>query len=278
MSALVRPRSEPRLAGYAFALAALVALASAAGVWSPQVYAQETVSWATQGQAQDLFDLLVVAPLLAACGVALRRGSRTGLIVFGGATVYTLYAFVLYAFAMHFNVLFLVYCATLGTSFFAAIELWRRLAREDGATWWRRRAPLRLLGGLLIGQAVAFYALWLGAVVPALIAGEPPAELAAVGLATNPVWVLDLSIVLPAMMIAGLGALRRRGPACFLAPIMTGFAVLMASAIAAMMIAMVQRDLAPDLSVAIAMLIVAAVSAGALVAFLRRPSASTDAG
>lgn len=254
----------------ALVLAGLVAVAAAGGIALPSVYAQETATWAAQGLGQDWIDLLIVAPVLVICAIAITRRSRAALFVLGGTLLYLVYSFVLYAFAMHFNVLFLVYVAALGVSFYSLLGVGRHLQRERAATWFPDDLPFRRFGAwFLIVVAVAFAGLWLSSVVPALVRGTPPPELAEAGLITNPVHVLDLALLLPALFAGGVLLLRRRGPGRVLAPILLTFNTLMTLALVGMMVAMYQRGLSSDLTVAGAMGVLAVISGGLLIAFLR---------
>jgi hypothetical protein len=259
-----------RIALASFALAALVAVSSFAGIAIPAVYAKETASWAAQGVGQDWVDLVVVTPLLVLCAIAVLRGSRRGLFVLAGALVYLGYSFVLYAFAVHFNLLFLIYCATLGTSFYALLGIAAHLQDEHAGRWFGGKLPLRRFGGVfLIIVAVAFGALWLSAVIPSLIRGQPPKELEEAGLITNPVYVLDLAVVLPGILITGILLLRNRSPGPVLGPIAAAFNVLMTVALVGMFVAMNVRGIGEDLGVAIVIGLVSVISAIVLAAFLR---------
>lgn len=255
----------------AFPLAALVALSSLGGILLPSTYARETASWAAQGIGQDWVDLLLVAPFLILAGVAVRRGSRVFTLLYGGALIYVLYSFVLYAFDMHFNRLFFVYCGTLGLAFFALAGLAAGLLRADVAAWFDERAPARLVGVYLVVTALLFALLWLAEDVPAVLRGTPPPSLAEVGLMSNPVHVIDLSIVLPAMFIGGVALLRRSNSPLgwVLAPCMTTFSVFMTAAIGGMMIAMRARGVASDLTLAAIFIAVTLVSLGIAIALLR---------
>jgi hypothetical protein len=237
---VTRPSQRPLFAARAsLAVAALVAVASLVGIMAPStIYARETAPWRLQGEAQDWIDLLAAVPWLAASAIATGLGSRRARLVLAGGLVYVLYTFVIYAFAVHFNGLFLVYCAVLGLSVFALASLGRHLLASDVDAWFGRRAPRRLLAGYLIGSAILFGGLWLAKVVPALVSGQPPPELAEHGLITNPVHVLDLSLVLPLMLAGGLAAWRRRPIGLAVALPMLGFAALMNLTITALTVAL----------------------------------------
>jgi len=249
----------------AFPIALLVAIASIGGIAVRATYARETASWTAQGIGQDWVNLFVAVPALVGAAIATLRGRRAAALVLGGALAYTAYSYVIYAFAVHFNWLFLVYCGALGLSVFALIDV---VAHADpGAP---ARAPIRTTAGVLFAIAGVFGLLWLAQIVPALVRGGDPPDLADVGLVTNPVHVLDLSLVLPALVVAGVALLRRRHLGYVLAPIALGFGVLMALAIGGMVLVLYLRGLAVDVTPSIAMLVITAASAATLVVFLRR--------
>lgn len=237
------PRPFAVASALAFPLAALFALASIGNIVLPGAYARETASWAAQGFGQDWVDLLLVVPVLAASAVLARRGSRPAGLVLGGAIGYTAYSLVLYSFAMHFNALFLAYTAGLGLSFYALVNVILAYGREAPATW--VRAPRGIdaaAGGFSVLLGLAFYALWLSEVIPAIASGTAPASLAEVGLITNPVQVLDIGIVLPAFVVGGVALVRRRPLGFWLVPVMLTFAALMDAALIGMDLSMATRS------------------------------------
>jgi len=225
----------------AFPLAALFAVASLGNIMLPGAYARETASWAAQGLGQDWVDLLLVGPVLAIAAALAHRGSRRAGLVLGGAVAYTAYSLVLYAFAVHFNPLFLVYSVALGLSFYTLVGIIVACSREDPRSWLSPRASTRAAGIFSIALGLVFYGLWLSEVIPALASGTTPASLAEVGLITNPVQVLDIGIVLPAFVAGGLALLRRRRLGYWLVPVMLTFAVAMDVALIAMDVSMAGR-------------------------------------
>jgi hypothetical protein len=184
--------------------------------------------------------------------------------------LYTFYEFVIYSLAVHFNALFLAYCATLGVSFFALAGMAVRLLGEDVTRWYAEKPPVRTAGFFLIGVGLLFAMAWLGDVVPALLHGTTPESVSKAGVPTNPVYVIDLSMVLPLHVVAGVALLQRRRLGYTLAPIVLSFGVLMALSIAGMLVVMRQRGLDASFVVAASMAFVAAFSAAVLALLLRR--------
>jgi hypothetical protein len=158
-------------------------------------------------------------PLLVAGLIAAARGSARGLIVWLAALGYVLYNAVLFCFAVRFNPLFLGFVAMFGLALWSLVAAVREVdAAAVRARFVAPRVPARIAAGYLAACAALFAALWLRDLVPATLAGEPPASLAGTAFLTNPVHVLDLAITLPLMLVAAIGLLRDRAPAYVLGP------------------------------------------------------------
>lgn len=261
------PTRFPAFAG--LGVAVLVATASLSAIVDPSIYARETAPWRVQAIAQDWVDLLVAVPWLAASAIAVLRGSRRALLLLGGALGYAAYSFAVYAFAVHFNPLFLVYCGALGLSAFGLAGLVHASLGMEVRHWFDARTPRRAASAMLMASAAIFALLWLAEIVPATVRGEPPANLAEMGLLTNPIHVLDLSLVLPALFASGLLLWRDRDAGYPLATAWMGFCVLMDVNIAAMTVAMLRSGLHADLAVACAFAGITAAAGVLLVLMLR---------
>jgi hypothetical protein len=253
-----------------FPLALVVAATSLGGIVLPSTYARETASWRAQGIGQDWFDLLVLVPVLVASGTGALRGSRVSRVVLGGALLYATYSFVLYAFEVHFNALFLVYCAGLGLSVFSLAGILAATLREGARGWFEDRAPVRLAGWFLVAVGTMFAALWLAEIVPALTRGTLPASLAEGATFTNAVHVLDLSLFLPAMVASGASLARRRSFGLVLGPMLLAFTALMLLAIVAMMLEMRRRGVPSDLSPLPILVTLGAAALAVFAALVRR--------
>lgn len=253
-----------------FPIALLVIGAACAGLFVPAIYARETASWTAQGLGQDWIDLVIAGPALAVAALVSLRGGHRARLITAGLLLYTSYSFAIYAFAVHFNALFLVYCAVLGGATFALIAMVRDLLGEAPAGWLEAHAPVRMTAVTLYVIAALFGVLWLAQIVPALLAGVDPPGLHDTGLVVNPVHVLDLALVLPAMVVVATAVWRGHALGIVLAPILLVFGVMMAIAIAGIVLAMYLRGLALDVVPAIAMAVVSLVSAAVVTVLLRK--------
>jgi hypothetical protein len=243
----------------ALPLALLLAALSLGGILT-NAYAREAPSWVEQAIGQDWFDLAIAAPWIAICGFGARTSARWRVLL-AGAYAYAVYELLIYVFAVHFNALFLLYCATLGVAAFALLALIGEL-RDDALPADRRGAHLG--GGFLVGIGLLFALLWLSEDLPAVMRNTPSQALAATGLFTNPVHAIDLSFVLPAHVVVGVLLWKRTHDGELYGPVLLAFGVVMAASIGAMMVVIAVRGGTAPVPVIAAMFAVMAASAAVL--------------
>ncbi len=250
-------------------LAFLFAVSSACGIFWPAVYARETALWAAQGTGQDWVDLILVAPALALGAVFTLRGSRLAVITLAGLLAYTVYSQMIYAFGLHFNPLFLLYCAQLSLAGFALVSISLELSATDMRSWFVMPTPNRLAGGWLVLCGLLFASVWLSEIIPATLANEVPKSLREIGLTANPVHILDLAFALPAMILGGVALMRNQPLGYRMVPPLLVFTVVMCMAIGGMMAVMAARGVSEDGSMAGVFAGVAVVGGTMVVVFLR---------
>lgn len=190
-------------------LVPLAVLACGIGLLVPGFY-RDAPAWVLQTRAQDLVTLIVAVPLLIVSLLLVARGSLRGYLLWVGTLGYLAYSYAIYAFAVRFNALFLVYVAILGLASYALILGLGAADARAIANSFQRATPTGWIGGFLLGVCLLVALLWLAELGPALLAGRAPASIVGLGLPTNPVHVLDLGIVLPGGILTGLLLLRRR--------------------------------------------------------------------
>lgn len=220
----------------------VVLLVSGTGLFHPAIYARETANWAAQAVAQDLVNVVVFVPAMALAAWAAARGSRSGFVLWFGLALYAAYSFAIYAFAVHFNALFVAYCAAFGLSLYACLYA---LVMATRTAWaFTDAMPRRAAGVYLLVVAVLFALLWLEDIVPAALSGSVPKTVAEAGLMTNPVHVIDLSTILPAFALTGVMLLRRDPRAVILAPALLVFGAVMGMSIIVLMLWMAATGVA----------------------------------
>jgi hypothetical protein len=191
------------------ALAACALIGSAAGTFMPHLF-RDPDGTAGSARGTCVVTLFVAIPTLLIAMSLAARGSFRALLVWLGALAYLVYNAVIFAFAIAFNPLFLIYVATLSFGVWALVALLSSVepsairARFDATT------PRRMIATYLAIAALTFTVLWLMDIVPALVSGGTPASLAATRMLTNPIQVLDLAIGLPMTLVAAWLLWRRR--------------------------------------------------------------------
>lgn len=254
---------------FSLALAGLVCIISIPGLTVRALYARESPNWYAQAVAQDGFDLFIVVPALLLTAF-FARTKNAAFLLWGGVVAYCVYTFVIYCFAVHFNMLFVVYCLALGVSVFAFGYFLQRASvlppyHESGD-----HKAIRWVAYYLIIVAGAFYLLWLVEIIPAAFNNTPPKAITDAGMITNPVHVLDLSVCLPGLFLIGLLSLRKQPFALSVVPAAIAFTMLMDLTIGTISVVLYTNDLAPMSGLPIAMGVMALVGTSLLVWYLRK--------
>ena len=249
-------------------VAGLVLIASCAGLFLHSTYARETASYAIQSVGEDIQNCVAVVALLLAAYLA-RKGSVKAFLVWIGVLLALIYSYCIYAFAIHFNSLFLVYVAVLGLSFYTLVGTLMQIRLDDFKPYVVANTKARLVSVFLVVVALLFYLQWLGEDVPALLAGTTPLSVAQNGLLTNPVHVLDVGLLLPAMLITSLLLWRRKLLGYLLAIPLLVFSILTGIGILAIFVVTSMHGTPTSLVVELLFALIIVVSFVLSVLFLR---------
>lgn len=214
-------------------IAVLAMVASLAGLLGDGTYAAETTSWAAQAVGQDVANVMVAYPALLVLAWLAHRGSVRAYMAWLGVLAYSAYSYLLYAGFLHFSGWFLVYVAVFGLSLYTLVAGLTSLRPTALPAAFPDHVRARWAGRLLVMLGVLFAAVWLSEIVPAALVGRSPSA-AEAGLVTNPVHLLDLGIVLPAMVLTGVLLVRRRPVGYLLAVPLYAFGAVMGMAVLAM--------------------------------------------
>ena len=233
---------RPRWLWLTLPLVALAVGASLAGIFIDRVYEDESANWAAQAVGQDLTNLVAFSALALVAALA-ARGSLRAYLLWLGVLAYGVYTYTIYAFAIGFGPLFLVYVSVLGMCVFGLVGgmLWLdpRGVRDRFASG----TPVRSTAWVMTGIAALFAALWLSEIVPPTFEGTFPDSLTEAGLRVNPVYVLDLAVFLPSLIVTGAFLMRGRPWGWVLAPVQLVALTLIALGIELAMMVLAARDL-----------------------------------
>ena len=173
-----------------------------------RVFGKETATLFEASIAQDLVNLFFVAPLTVILSFLSVRGSLRSWLCLVGVLGFTAYNYAIYAFSIHFGMLFPVWVTVLGLSSYTVAGSLTGLRTVVSPPQFGR-VSVRLPGWFLMATAALFALLWLREIVSDLLVGRPSTSAITWNVPTNPVHVLDLAIFLPGVFVAGLLLLRR---------------------------------------------------------------------
>jgi hypothetical protein len=190
-------------------IAILLAMAAGGGIFIQGLY-RDNPNTVAQAVGQDYVSLAVVLPTLLISAVLARRGSAHAWLIWLGAVVYLVYSYVVMAFGIRFNSLFLVYIALLGCSLYALIGALATLDMAGIQTRFTAKTPVKTVSIYLAVLVVLFYWMWLSEIIPALAAGEIPQSVQEDETPTNAVHVVDMAWLLPACAITAVSLWRKQ--------------------------------------------------------------------
>jgi hypothetical protein len=196
------------------------------------IYAGLTPVFFPQALAQDIANLVIVAPIWLILAVLALRGSLRAYLCWLGILTFTVYNYVIYTFSIPFGPLFLLWVAVFGISLYALIGGIAAVRHDAVMSQFTNSRAIKVVAWFLIITAVLFSFLWLSEDIPALISGTRPQSLADMALPTNPVHILDLAFFLPAVLLTGVLLLKRKplgytfAPSAIIFIILTGVTIL----------------------------------------------------
>jgi hypothetical protein len=199
-------------------------------IYGQGVYEHDTLFSAGAIQGADVVSLLVGLPLLAISFLLYRRGSLRGGFLLASILAYYFYYAASLTFVVAYNNLYLVYLALFSVSFYAFILALTAIDLPSLPIHFSSHLPRRGMASFMfvVGIGVAF--IWLSDVINALTTNGVPEALGShTALVT---YTVDVGIIAPACLLAGI-LLLRRAPLGYL---LTGLLTIMLALIGAMVI------------------------------------------
>ncbi|MBN2029305.1 hypothetical protein JW824_03575 [bacterium] len=250
-------------------LALSLGVVSYFGTFVSRTYERDATPMAVQGMGQDIVDLFLVVPLLLGTLVLTWKHNKASFFLFGGTVFYILYSFFIYAFGVHFNELFLLYCLTLGTSLYLFILIMIELNKMDVQTWFSNKIPVKTISVYLIVTAIMFYMLWFKDIVPAVLTNTIPDSVADYDLLVNPVHVIDISFALPGLIITAILLFKKQKLGFILTPIFLIFIIMLAIALIGMVVMLKIKGINDTVTIAIFFIIMSILSTVLLIKYFK---------
>jgi hypothetical protein len=192
------------------------------------LYRYDTTLVAMGFKAGDAVTLVLGIPALIFSLLRYRRGSVKGGLLLAGTLAYFLYAYSSMAFGAAYNHLFLMYVVLMSASLFGLILTLTSFDLAVLPAHFSSRLPRREIGIYSIVAGVVLLSIWPGlSLIPALVEGKAPLEVWSY--TTVVTYAIDLGIVAPALIVAGVLLLRTNpiGLAYLLASTLLVFTVIL---------------------------------------------------
>ncbi len=198
------------------------------------LYRLESVSTAAQAIAQDYVTLFLGLPLLVVSLWQYLRDGLRGKLLLAGTLGYFLYTYISMTFAANYNSLFLLYVWLSTLSLFAFIFTIQEIDLKQLPFAFSSRLPRRGIAILMFCMALFVSMLHLSRIIPTLLSGTVPEVLE--HYTTYIIAALDLGLIAPTTILAGILLLRRQPWGYLLAAVLVIKGVTLATAVTAMMI------------------------------------------
>jgi hypothetical protein len=203
-------RTKPKTAYVLSAIIAILTLVAAAGGLFIHGLYRDNAFAASAWRGTDLVTLAVAVPLLIAALILARRGSFRAQLVWLGMLDYALYNYAYYLFGTAFNRFFLIYVALFTLSMLALIFALANVDVKGIGRQFRARTPVRWIAGYMLFVAAGIGGLWIAQSLSFVVSGQVPEFILKVEHPTSVVFALDLSLVVPFLVLGAIWLWKRR--------------------------------------------------------------------
>ena len=230
------------------------------------LYYYDTVSSAAQQQGNDVVTLLVALPLLVVAATLAFRGALRGRLLLTGILGFFLYTYLSMCMLTAFNALFLVYVAIFGLSLYAFILCMLSFDLETLPGHFSEKLPRGWIAALLFVIAAFLTLAWLGKVAGPFIQNTTPALDNAT---TFVIQAMDLALIVPLAVLAGILLLRRSSWGYLLTSVFVLKAIALGLAVSAMVVNMTLAGTPDSAAIAIPFLVITVLNLAAAVSLLK---------
>lgn len=231
------------------------------------LYYYDTVSSAAQMQGNDFIALILGLPLLGISTLMAFRGSLRGRLLLTGTMGFFLYTYLSMSMLTAYNMLFLVYVVLFTMSLYAFILCMLSFDLEDLPRHFPEKLPRGWIAGVLFAVGGFLCLAWFGRVIPELLHPETPAALE--NTTTRVIQALDLSLIVPLAILAGILLLRRSAWGYLLASVAILKGLTMALGVSAMAINMALQGVPDSIAIMVPFLVLTALNMVVAIVLLR---------
>jgi hypothetical protein len=195
------------------------------------LYFYDTVSATAQMQGNDLITLVVGLPLLILSTWLAFRGSLRGRLLLTGTLGFFLYTYMSMSMLTAYNDLFLVYIALFALSLYAFILSMLSFDLSTLSHQFSPQLPRGWIAGVLFGIGGFLSLAWISRIVSDMVSNQPAAL---ENTTTRVIQAMDLVLIAPAAVLAGILLLRRSPWGYLLASVFVLKAITMGLGVSAM--------------------------------------------
>ena len=224
-------------------IAVLAGIATLSGLFWKGLYKHETISMAAQAMGQDLITLIIGIPVLMGSLYLIQKNSLKGNLIWMGTLFYFLYSYASMSFLASYNQLFLVYVALFSLSLYTFIYGLLSLNVKTIKESITPEKTSKIAGTFLIFSGAMVALMWVKMIVDSLLTGIAPSALE--GYTTLVIQALDIGVVFPATLLAGILILKGKSWGYALVSLLLIKTSLMGTAILSMIFFMAQNGVSP---------------------------------
>ncbi len=209
------------------------------------LYKHDSISYTAQARAQDYVTIFLGIPLLAVSLILAGKNSFRGKLLLTGTLGYFLYTYISYCFLVSFNQLFLIYVSLFALSLYAFIYAFLELDVAAIKEHFTEKYPAKGIAVFLLIIAAMLVFMWSGKILPAMDGKTAPAGLEIY--TTLVIQAMDLALIVPAAVFAGIALLRKKAIGYALASIvvMKGLTMFTAVSVMAFVLYFTGADISP---------------------------------
>ncbi len=184
-------------------------IASTGGLFLNGVYRDNTFVTSVW-TANDFVTLVIAVPILIAALVFVNRGSKRAELIWLAMLDYMLYNYAFYLFAAAFNWFFLLYVALFALSIFALIFGLISIDVDGMSRRFRTKTPVKWISGYMLFVAISLSTIYISQCVNFILSGQLPAIIIMTEHPTNIVFALDLSLLVPVLVLGAIWLWRKQ--------------------------------------------------------------------
>ena len=186
----------------------LATIASVGGLFLGGLYRDNTLITAAW-HGNDFVTLILAIPSMVISMIYSIRGSQRALLIWMGTLWYMVYNYMFYLFGAAFNNFFLVYVVIFTVSIYALILIIIKIdVKKINCNY--NRIPVKWVSGFMIFFAVLMGGMWIALSLSFVLTGVVPLAITQTGHPTGVVFAIDLSLIVPALVVCAVMLYKRK--------------------------------------------------------------------